>query len=75
MNYEANDPFIANFIRNIDNLLSQLKDNLTANNYDTLISVITMEIVNLFEKTVLKCSFSKVCLIRNLKILNFINKI
>ncbi len=60
MNYEANDPFMLNFIRNIGNLLSQLKENLTSNNYDTLVGVVTLEIVNTIEKSVLKCSFSKV---------------
>ena len=60
MNYEANDPFILNFIRNVSNLLAQLKDNLTTNNYETLVSVVTLEIVNTMEKSVIKCSFSKV---------------
>lgn len=60
LSYEANDPFIQNFIRTLDLLLAQFKDSLSTNNYETLVGVITLEIVNLFEKVISKCSFNKV---------------
>ncbi len=57
--YEANDPFVQNLIRNLDALLFGFKRSLTTGNYDGLVSILTTEVTLQLEKAVLKSSFSR----------------
>ena len=52
--YEANDPFVQNLIRNLDGLLAGFKKSLSENNYDSLVSILTSEVTAQLEKAVLK---------------------
>ena len=57
--YQINDPFIQNFIKNIDQMFLSFKENLSTKNQDIFSSLLAGEVANLLEKNVLKCSFSK----------------
>lgn len=57
--YETDDPFIQNFVKNLDLLISGLKDSLSEKNKETLTSLIASKTAILFEKNIFKCSFSK----------------
>jgi len=60
--YEATDglrPFMQTFIINIDALIKSLKESLTQNNSDTLLSLFSAELTQLGD-AVLKCSYNKV---------------
>ncbi|XP_029638336.1 conserved oligomeric Golgi complex subunit 4-like [Octopus sinensis] len=58
-NYEANDPWIQNFILNLDGMLVSFKASFTVNNYDRFVGVVTNEITAQLEKTVLKTTFNR----------------
>ncbi|CAF0860435.1 unnamed protein product [Didymodactylos carnosus] len=57
--FEANDPFIQNFIIQIDTLFLPFKSTLSPSNYARLMSASTNEIVILWEKVLNKCSFNR----------------
>lgn len=57
--FEANDPFIQNFLVQIDSLFIQFKNVLSSGNYDRLISVSSNETVTIWEKVLLKCGFNR----------------
>ncbi|CAI9716005.1 Hypothetical predicted protein [Octopus vulgaris] len=58
-NYEANDPWIQNFILNLDGMLVSFKASFTVNNYDRFVGAVTNEITAQLEKTVLKTTFNR----------------
>lgn len=57
--YETNDPFVQNFLKNIDQIIGSLKENLSEKNRDLFTGLLASETANLLEKNILKCSFSK----------------
>ncbi|ELU05879.1 hypothetical protein CAPTEDRAFT_225425 [Capitella teleta] len=57
--YEANDPWVQNFILNLDGLLVTFKSTLTSTNYDSLVSQLSTEITTQLEKTVMKTTFNR----------------
>lgn len=57
--YEANDPWVQQLIVNLEQLMSEFKMALSPVIYDTLTSLMTSLISIEMEKTVLKCSFSR----------------
>ncbi|UJR30145.1 hypothetical protein I4U23_017685 [Adineta vaga] len=57
--YEANDPFIQNFILQIDQLFAPFKTTISSGNFDRLISASTNEIVTIWEKVLFKCGFNR----------------
>ncbi|KAJ8041998.1 Conserved oligomeric Golgi complex subunit 4 [Holothuria leucospilota] len=57
--YEANDPFVQNFIMNLEQLLAEFKDFMTASNYDALVSLVTNEVTTQLEQTVLRSVFNR----------------
>ncbi|XP_074645003.1 conserved oligomeric Golgi complex subunit 4-like [Tubulanus polymorphus] len=58
-NYEANDPWVQNFIVNLDTLLSTFKGSMTTSNYDGLVNLLSNEITNRLEKAVMKTHFNR----------------
>ncbi|KAM7424057.1 hypothetical protein PAMA_000427 [Pampus argenteus] len=57
--YEANDPWVQQLIVNLEQLMGEFKTALSSVIYDTLTSLMTSLISLEMEKTVLKCSFSR----------------
>ncbi|KAI9528412.1 Golgi transport complex subunit 4 [Dissostichus eleginoides] len=57
--YEANDPWVQQLIVNLEQLMAEFKTAMSAVIYDTLTSLMTSLISIEMEKTVLKCSFSR----------------
>ncbi|KAM9826063.1 conserved oligomeric Golgi complex subunit 4 isoform 2-T2 [Syngnathus typhle] len=57
--YEANDPWVQQLIINLETLMAEFKTTLSPAIYDTLTSLMTSLISIEMEKTVLKCSFSR----------------
>uniref|UniRef100_A0A1A8S1L5 Conserved oligomeric Golgi complex subunit 4 n=1 Tax=Nothobranchius rachovii TaxID=451742 RepID=A0A1A8S1L5_9TELE len=57
--YEANDPWVQQLIVNVEQLMAEFKMALSPVIYDTLTSLMTSLISVELEKTVLKCSFSR----------------
>jgi len=57
--FEATDPFIQNFIFQLDGIFLSFKTILSSANYDRLISASTNEIVLIWEKVLLKCVFNR----------------
>ncbi|CAI5645628.1 unnamed protein product [Oreochromis niloticus] len=57
--YEANDPWVQQLIVNLEQLMTEFKTALSPVIYDTLTSLMTSLIAIEMEKTVLKCSFSR----------------
>ncbi|XP_022061609.1 conserved oligomeric Golgi complex subunit 4 [Acanthochromis polyacanthus] len=57
--YEANDPWVQQLIVNLEQLMAEFKTALSPVIYDTLTSLMTSLISIEMEKTVLKCSFSR----------------
>uniref|UniRef100_H2VA37 Conserved oligomeric Golgi complex subunit 4 n=1 Tax=Takifugu rubripes TaxID=31033 RepID=H2VA37_TAKRU len=57
--YEANDPWVQQLILNLEQLMAEFKVALSPVIYDTLTSLMTSLISMEMEKTVLKCSFSR----------------
>ncbi|CAF0916497.1 unnamed protein product [Rotaria sordida] len=57
--FEANDPFLQNFIVQVDALFVPFKSVLSTGNYDRLITASTNEIVTIWEKVLLKCGFNR----------------
>ncbi|KAG7468702.1 hypothetical protein MATL_G00145750 [Megalops atlanticus] len=57
--YEANDPWVQQFIVNLEQLMAEFKAGLSPVIYDTLTSLMTSLISLEMEKTVLKCTFSR----------------
>uniref|UniRef100_A0A3Q0R0G1 Conserved oligomeric Golgi complex subunit 4 n=2 Tax=Heroini TaxID=318529 RepID=A0A3Q0R0G1_AMPCI len=57
--YEANDPWVQQLIVNLEQLMMEFKTALSPVIYDTLTSLMTSLIAIEMEKTVLKCSFSR----------------
>uniref|UniRef100_A0A8C3GBX3 Conserved oligomeric Golgi complex subunit 4 n=1 Tax=Cyclopterus lumpus TaxID=8103 RepID=A0A8C3GBX3_CYCLU len=57
--YEANDPWVQQLIVNLEQLMAEFKTALSPIIYDTLTSLMTSLISIEMEKTVLKCSFSR----------------
>uniref|UniRef100_A0A3Q3GFY1 Conserved oligomeric Golgi complex subunit 4 n=1 Tax=Labrus bergylta TaxID=56723 RepID=A0A3Q3GFY1_9LABR len=57
--YEANDPWVQQLIINLEQLMAEFKTALSSVIYDTLTSLMTSLISIEMEKTVLKCSFSR----------------
>ncbi|BFZ13048.1 hypothetical protein BsWGS_16086 [Bradybaena similaris] len=58
-NYEANDPWVQNFIVSLDSTLTTFKDAMTPANYDRFATVTTSEITQQLEKAVTKTAFSR----------------
>ncbi|WAR13627.1 COG4-like protein [Mya arenaria] len=58
-NFEANDPWVQNFIVAVDTVLGNFKESLTSNNYEKFVSLIMNEITTTLEKAVLKTSFNR----------------
>ncbi|XP_060563239.1 conserved oligomeric Golgi complex subunit 4-like isoform X2 [Ruditapes philippinarum] len=58
-NFEANDPWVQNFIVSLDSMLGNFKESLTSNNYEKFVSLITGEITTSLEKAVLKSAFNR----------------
>ncbi|KAL4234686.1 Golgi transport complex subunit 4 [Mactra antiquata] len=58
-NFEANDPWVQNFIVSLDNMLGSFKDSLTNNNYEMFVSLVTAEITTQLEKSVQKSAFNR----------------
>uniref|UniRef100_A0A3P8UPX8 Conserved oligomeric Golgi complex subunit 4 n=1 Tax=Cynoglossus semilaevis TaxID=244447 RepID=A0A3P8UPX8_CYNSE len=57
--YEANDPWVQQLIINLEQLMTEFKMALSPVIYDTLTSLMTSLVSIEMEKTVLKCSFSR----------------
>ncbi|PIK43695.1 putative conserved oligomeric Golgi complex subunit 4-like [Apostichopus japonicus] len=57
--YEANDPFVQNFIMNLEQLLAEFKDFMTPSNYDSLVSLVTNEVTTQLEQAVLRSVFNR----------------
>lgn len=57
-NFEANDPWVQNFILHIDSLLVSFKDFFSDSNHDALIGHISSEITTQLEKAVMKTTFN-----------------
>uniref|UniRef100_A0A3Q3PZL3 Conserved oligomeric Golgi complex subunit 4 n=1 Tax=Monopterus albus TaxID=43700 RepID=A0A3Q3PZL3_MONAL len=57
--YEANDPWVQQLIVNLEQLMAEFKTALSPVIYDTLTSLMTSLISIEMEKTVFKCSFSR----------------
>ncbi|CAF0945754.1 unnamed protein product [Adineta steineri] len=57
--FEANDPFIQNFIVQVDLLFAQFKSVLSTANYDRLVSASANEIVTMWEKVLFKCGYNR----------------
>ncbi|AWP01635.1 COG4 domain containing protein [Scophthalmus maximus] len=57
--YEANDPWVQQLIVNVEQLMAEFKTALSPVIYETLTSLMTSLISIEMEKTVLKCSFSR----------------
>ncbi|XP_071381309.1 conserved oligomeric Golgi complex subunit 4 isoform X1 [Centroberyx affinis] len=57
--YEANDPWVQQLIVNLEQLMAEFKMALSPVIYDTLTSLMTSLVSIEMEKTVLKCSFSR----------------
>ncbi|TMS13312.1 Conserved oligomeric Golgi complex subunit 4 [Larimichthys crocea] len=57
--YEANDPWVQQLIVNLEQIMAEFKTALSPVIYDTLTSLMTSLISIEMEKTVLKCSFSR----------------
>lgn len=58
-NYEANDPWVQNFIMNLDGMLVNFKAAFTVSNYDKFVGTMTNEITTQLEKAVLKTTFNR----------------
>ena len=61
--FEATDglrPFTQTFIISIDSLMKTFKEVLTQNNYDTLLSLFSTELIQRLGNAVLKCNYNKV---------------
>lgn len=58
--YEANEPFVRNLIMNLETLLSEFKNRLLPNNYDSLITILAVEVSSQIEKVILKTTFNRV---------------
>ncbi|KAL5021531.1 hypothetical protein ScPMuIL_000686 [Solemya velum] len=58
-NFEANDPWVQNFIVSLDTMLSSFKASFTSNNYDKFVSQATNEITAQLERAVLKSIFNR----------------
>ncbi|XP_052417274.1 conserved oligomeric Golgi complex subunit 4-like isoform X2 [Carassius gibelio] len=57
--YEANDPWVQQLIVQLEQLMDEFKVSLSPVIYDTLISLMTSLIAMEMEKTVFKCTFSR----------------
>ncbi|KAL1007286.1 hypothetical protein UPYG_G00084550 [Umbra pygmaea] len=57
--YEANDPWVQQLIVNLEQLMAEFKAGLSPVIYDTLTSLMTNLVSMEMEKTVLKCTFSR----------------
>ncbi|KAM6981071.1 conserved oligomeric Golgi complex subunit 4 [Aplochiton taeniatus] len=57
--YEANDPWVQQLIINLEQLMAEFKAGLSPIIYDTLTSLMTSLVSMELEKTVLKCTFSR----------------
>ncbi|XP_048828614.1 conserved oligomeric Golgi complex subunit 4 [Brienomyrus brachyistius] len=57
--YEANDPWVQQFIVNLEQLMAEFKAGLSPVIYDTLTGLMTSLISLELEKTVFKCTFSR----------------
>ncbi|KAJ7986154.1 hypothetical protein DPEC_G00347840 [Dallia pectoralis] len=57
--YEANDPWVQQLIVNLEQLMAEFKAGLSPVIYDTLTSLTTSLVSMEMEKTVLKCTFSR----------------
>ncbi|CAL8243235.1 unnamed protein product [Lota lota] len=57
--YEANDPWVQQLIVNLEQVMVEFKTGLTSASYDTLTSLMTSLVAIEMEKTVLKCTFSR----------------
>ncbi|KAK3594356.1 hypothetical protein CHS0354_031735 [Potamilus streckersoni] len=58
-NYEANDPWVQNFIVVLDSMLGSFKESLTGTNYDKFVSLVTGECTMQLEKSVMKSVFNR----------------
>jgi len=57
--YEANDPWVQNFIMNLDTTLNTFKEAMTSSIYDRLATAISAEITQQLEKAVTKTGFNR----------------
>lgn len=63
ISYESTEglrPFMQNFLISIDAILKSLRESLTQNNSDTLLSLFSTELTQRLGDAVLKCSYNKV---------------
>uniref|UniRef100_A0A8D8WQE2 Conserved oligomeric Golgi complex subunit 4 n=1 Tax=Cacopsylla melanoneura TaxID=428564 RepID=A0A8D8WQE2_9HEMI len=57
--YEANEPFIGSLVMHLDTLLSEFKPRLTQSNYDSLVSILALEVTSHLERVIVKCEFNR----------------
>merc|ERR1719239_1260902 len=58
-NYEANDPWVQNFIVSLDTTLNTFKEAMTSSNYDRFATAMSAEITQQLEKAVTKTGFNR----------------
>lgn len=58
--YEAGETFVQFLIYQIDGLLNSFKSQLSARNYDALVSIIATEITLRLERAIKKSTFNRV---------------
>ncbi|KAI4464745.1 conserved oligomeric golgi complex subunit 4 [Holotrichia oblita] len=57
--YDAGETFVQTLIMNLESLLVPFKEVLTPSNYDSLVGVVTNEVISRFEKIVFKTTFNR----------------
>lgn len=58
--YESEENFAQTLIMNLDGLLSPFKETLTPANFDSLVTTVTVDCNQRWEKLILKSSFNRV---------------
>lgn len=58
--YETTDPFVENFVFNIQTLLGLFETSLTKNNFEHLVKYVATEVAEQLEKCVVKQKYSRV---------------
>lgn len=57
--FEANDPFVENFLRSLDRLLAEFKAQLTDRNFEEFVGAVCVEITRRFEKVIVRTPFNR----------------
>ncbi|GJQ85732.1 hypothetical protein Trydic_g12138 [Trypoxylus dichotomus] len=57
--YDAGETFVQTLIMNLESLLIPFKEILTPNNYDSLVTVVTTEVITRLEKVIFKSTFNR----------------